>query len=68
MTWRVEGSGRSQAAVVRVEQLGRLFDFPLTVSLQLADGTVQDALLRVGGPAWSSRPVPLPAGCAVWLW
>jgi hypothetical protein len=47
VTWRVEGSGSSQAAVVRVEQLGRLFDFPLTVSLQLADRRVQDALIHV---------------------
>ncbi len=47
VTWRIEGSGSSQAAVVRVEQLGRLFDFPLTVSLQLADGRVQDAMIRV---------------------
>ena len=47
VTWRIEGSGSSQAAVVRVEQLGRLFDFPLTVSLQLADGRVQDALIHV---------------------
>jgi hypothetical protein len=57
VTWRVEGSGPSQAAVVRVEQLGRLFDFPLTVSLQLADGTVQDALLRVGDRV-VDQPVP----------
>ena len=47
VTWRVEASGTGQVAVVRVEQHGRLFDFPLTVSLQLADGTVQDALVRV---------------------
>jgi hypothetical protein len=47
VTSRVEGSGTGQVAVVRVEQAGRLFEFPLTVSLQLADGTVQDAVLRV---------------------
>jgi Peptidase family M1 domain len=47
VTSRVEDSGAGQVAVVRVEQAGRLFDFPLTVSLQLADGTQQEALLRV---------------------
>ena len=47
VTWRVEGSGAAQVAIVRVEQRDRLFDFPLTVSLQRADGTVQDALVRV---------------------
>jgi hypothetical protein len=57
VTWRVEGSGPSQVAVVRVEQLGRVFDFPLTVSLQLADGTVQDAVLRVVDRA-IEQPVP----------
>ena len=57
VTWRVEGSGSGQAAVVRVEQLGRLFDFPLTVSLQLADGTLQDALVRVTDRV-VEQPVP----------
>ena len=47
VTWRVDASGPGQVAVVRVEQHGRLFDVPLTVSLQLADGTLQDALVRV---------------------
>jgi hypothetical protein len=47
VTSRVEGSGDGQVVVVRVEQRGRLFDFPLTVSLQRADGTFQDALVRV---------------------
>ena len=39
VTWRVDGSGAGQVVIVRVEQRGRVFDFPLTVSLQLADGT-----------------------------
>jgi aminopeptidase N len=47
VTSRVEGSGDGQVVVVRVEQRDRLFDFPLTVSLQRADGTFQDALVRV---------------------
>ncbi len=47
VTWRVDGSGAGQVVIVRVEQRGRVFDFPLTVSLQLADGTVRDALIRV---------------------
>ena len=57
VTWRIEGSGSSQAAVVRVEQLGRLFDFPLTVSLQLADGRVQDAVIHVTDRV-VEQPVP----------
>jgi len=47
VTSRVEGSGAAQAVVVRVEQRGRVFDFPLTVSLQRADGTLQDVIVRV---------------------
>jgi len=47
VTWRVEQSGAGQVAIVRLEQRGRLFDFPLTVSLQLADGTQHDTLVRV---------------------
>jgi len=47
VTSRVEGSGPAQAVVVRVEQRGRLFDFPLTVSLQRADGTLEDVVVRV---------------------
>jgi hypothetical protein len=47
VTSRLEGSGDGQVVVVRVEQRDRLFDFPLTVSLQRADGTFQDALVRV---------------------
>jgi aminopeptidase N len=47
VTSRVERSGDGQAVVVRVEQRDRLFDFPLTVSLQRADGTFQDAIVRV---------------------
>jgi hypothetical protein len=47
VTSRVEGSGDGQAAVVRIEQRGRVFDFPLTVSLQLSDGSTRDVLVRV---------------------
>ena len=47
VTSRVEPSGDGQVAVVRIEQRSRLFDFPLTVSLQLADGSMRDSLVRV---------------------
>ena len=47
VTSRVEGSGDGQAAVVRIEQRGPVFDFPLTVSLQLSDGSTHDVLVRV---------------------
>jgi hypothetical protein len=33
-TWRVEGEGPGQFAVIRLQQVGRVFDFPLTVTLQ----------------------------------
>jgi hypothetical protein len=47
VTWRVAQSGAGQVAIVRLEQRGRPFDFPLTVSLLLADGTQHDTVVRV---------------------
>jgi hypothetical protein len=47
VTWRVEGTGESQTAVVKIEQQGKVFDFPLLLTLQLANGSARDALVRV---------------------
>jgi hypothetical protein len=47
VTSRVEPAAAGQVAVVRIEQRGRVFDFPLTVSLQLSDGSTRDTLVRV---------------------
>jgi hypothetical protein len=46
-TTRTEGQGAGQALVVRFEQGERVFDFPITVTLQLADGTVKDIVVLV---------------------
>lgn len=46
-TTRTEGQGADQVLVVRIEQGERVFDFPLTVTLQLADGTQRDVVVPV---------------------
>jgi hypothetical protein len=48
LTTRTEGQGADQSLVVRIEQQGdKLFDFPVTVTLQLADGTTRDVVVPV---------------------
>ena len=47
VTWRVERSGTGRWRSCESSSAGAVFDFPLTVSLQLADGTLQDVLVRV---------------------
>jgi len=47
-TSRTEGQGAGKVLVVRVEQAGEaLFDFPLTVTLQFADGSLKDVIVAV---------------------
>jgi aminopeptidase N len=47
-TSRTEGQGDRQAVVVRLEQQGdRIFDFAITVTLQLGDGTARDVVVPV---------------------
>jgi hypothetical protein len=47
-TTRTEGEGPDQAVVIRIEQQGaRVFDFPLTVTVQLTDGTSRDVIVPV---------------------
>jgi hypothetical protein len=53
MSWRVENDGTT--GVVRIEQLGEPFDFPLTVNVQLADGTSGDRILKVSGVTYEER-------------
>jgi hypothetical protein len=42
---RVASDG--QSATIRIEQVGDLFDLPLTVAVQYADGTTEDVLIKV---------------------
>ena len=44
---RVDGSGATKQAVVRLEQGERVFVFPVTVSVQLRDGTFRDVSIAV---------------------
>jgi aminopeptidase N len=45
---KTEGQGAGQVLVVRIEQPGeKVFDFPLTITLQFADGSVKDVIVPV---------------------
>jgi aminopeptidase N len=45
---KTEGQGPEQVLVVRIEQPGdKVFDFPLTVTLQFADGNSKDVIVPV---------------------
>jgi hypothetical protein len=47
-TTRTEGQAAAQELIVRIEQQGdRVFDFPITVTLQLADGSARDVVVPV---------------------
>ena len=47
LTWttRTEGSGDDQAVVIRFDQGTRVFDLPVTVSVQLTDGSFKDVVV-----------------------
>ena len=45
LTSRVADDGKS--AMVRVEQMGDVYDLPLTVAVQYADGTTEEVLLKI---------------------
>lgn len=48
LTWMVNVGGEGgQTATVRVEQTGEVFDFPLTVAIQYADGRTEERSLRI---------------------
>jgi hypothetical protein len=44
-TWRLAPD--DQTAIVRVDQVGEVFDVPVTVAVQYADGTTDEVVLRV---------------------
>jgi hypothetical protein len=60
LTWK---AGTAEApGTIRVEQDGEIFDFPLTVTLQFADGKTEERTLRVTGPVFDeivNSPSPL---------
>jgi hypothetical protein len=59
LTWRTDDGGAS--GIVRIEQKGEAFDFPLTVALQLANGQSFERTLKVSGSVWEEQvPVPSP--------
>ena len=47
LTWttRTDGSGADQAVVIRFDQGARVFDLPVTVSVQLSDGSFKDVVV-----------------------
>ena len=49
MTWttRTEGTGENQVVVIRFEQGTRVFDLPITVSVQLMDGSFKDVVVKL---------------------
>jgi hypothetical protein len=50
-----------KTGVITIEQTGDVFDFPLTVVLQFADGRTEERTLKVIGPAFEERvPVTSP--------
>ena len=53
VSWRMEADGTT--GVIRVDQSGDPFDFPLTVNVQYADGKSEDRTLKVTGAAYEER-------------
>jgi hypothetical protein len=56
LTSQVAADGAS--ALIRVEQVGEVFDVPLTVGVQYADGTSEEVLVKVTQPVVEQR-IPL---------
>jgi len=50
LTWRA--GTESAPGTIRVEQGAEIFDFPLTVTLQFADGKSEERTLKVTGPVF----------------
>jgi aminopeptidase N len=60
LTWRAEPGGAE--TVIRVEQRGEPFDFPLTVAVQVGSGPAIERTLRVTGAVFEERvSLPSPA-------
>ncbi len=49
LTWttRTEGTGENQAVVIRFDQGARVFDLPITVSVQSMDGSFKDIVVKL---------------------
>ena len=59
LTWSAQDEGKT--AVIRVDQAGDVFDLPLTVVLQFADGRTEERTLRIVGQGFEERlPVTAP--------
>jgi aminopeptidase N len=62
LSWSAQDAGKT--AVIRVDQTGDVFDLPLTVVLQYADGKSEERTLRIvdqGGQGFEERvPVTAP--------
>lgn len=48
VTWRRDPAG-SASALLRIEQIGRVFPFPVTATIRYADGSLEDVPLVVTG-------------------
>jgi len=46
-SWRTGAGGTDDEAVVRIEQEGDIFDFPVTVTVSYQDGSQVDTLVKV---------------------
>ena len=58
LTYRVEAGGDNGQIVLKVDQIGELFDLPVTVVLQYVDGPPVEAILKVSDRTTEVR-VPL---------
>jgi len=56
LTWNMQDDG--QTGVIRVDQSGATFDFPLNVVLQFQDGRSEERTLRIVGQGFEER-IPL---------
>ena len=60
LTWTVHANGEGgQTATIRVEQSGEVFDFPLGVAIQYADGRTEEQTLKITDRIIEAR---VPAG------
>ena len=58
---RLSWSGDRDAQIIRVEQIGEIFTFPLTVAVQYADGRSEQRTIKVVGGVTEERLTATPA-------
>ena len=46
-SWHIDTAGNAETALVRIEQQGDVFDFPVTVTVVFQDGTQTETLVKV---------------------